>query len=72
MPLETVQVSKRDERAFFEMGRRYKLVDKSGTIDTLYAKTLSEVAMIQREFKNLTFEVLMLELDESNHLHVSS
>lgn len=72
MPLETVQVSQRDERAFFSMGRRYKIIDKTGTIDTLYAKTVSEVALIKREFKSLTFEVLMLELDEHNHLHFSS
>lgn len=70
--MQTEQVSQRDERAFFSMGRRYKLVDKTGTIDSLYAKTLSEVALIQREFKNLHFDVSMLELDSHNHLHFSS
>jgi hypothetical protein len=54
------------------MGRRYKLIDTTGTIDSLYAKNLNEVAMIRREFKNLRFEVVMLELDESEQLHFSS
>jgi hypothetical protein len=70
--MTSLQVSKRDERAFFKMGRRYKLIDTTGTIDSLYAKNLNEVAMIKREFKNLRFEVVMLELDESEQLHFSS
>ena len=60
--MPTIQVEKIDERALFQMGRKYKLVDKTSTIDSLYARNLKEVEMIKREFSRLTFEVYLLEL----------